>query len=37
MIPLANTDSYKLSHKGFMEEDTEVIYSNFTARSFKNI
>jgi nicotinamide phosphoribosyltransferase len=36
MIPLANTDSYKLSHKGFMEEDTEVIYSNFTARSFKH-
>lgn len=32
---LSNTDSYKLSHKGFMDEGTEVIYSNFTARSDK--
>jgi nicotinamide phosphoribosyltransferase len=33
---LANTDSYKLSHKGFMEPDTEIIYANLTARSFKH-
>lgn len=32
---LANTDSYKLSHKGFMDEGTQVIYSNFTARADK--
>lgn len=30
---LANTDSYKLSHKGFMEKGTTKIYSNLTARS----
>lgn len=35
MLPLFNTDSYKLSHKGFMNEGTEIIYSNFTARSDK--
>lgn len=29
------TDSYKLSHKGFMTEGTEEIYSNATARSDK--
>lgn len=33
---LSNTDSYKLSHKGFMEPNTEVIYSNLTARSSKH-
>lgn len=33
---LANTDSYKLSHKGFMEPKTEIIYSNLTARSHKH-
>lgn len=33
---LANTDSYKLSHKGFMEPNTEIIYSNLTARSHKH-
>lgn len=35
MNPLFLTDSYKLSHKGFMTEGTEVIYSNGTARSSK--
>lgn len=34
---LANTDSYKLSHKGFMEDKTSLIYSNFTARSSKHL
>lgn len=33
MNPLFNTDSYKLSHKGFMDEGTEFIYSNLTPRS----
>lgn len=33
---LANTDSYKLSHRGFMEPKTEIIYSNLTARSHKH-
>lgn len=33
--PLLLTDSYKLSHKGFMTEGTEVIYSNLTPRSSK--
>jgi nicotinamide phosphoribosyltransferase len=33
---LSNTDSYKISHKGFMEPKTEVIYSNLTARSHKH-
>lgn len=33
MNPLINTDSYKLSHKGFMDEGTEFIYSNLTPRS----
>ena len=32
---LLNCDAYKLSHKGFMDAGTEVIYSNFTARSDK--
>ncbi len=35
-MTLINTDSYKLSHKGFMEPGTEVIYSNLTARSAKH-
>ena len=33
---LSNTDSYKLSHRGFMEPKTEIIYSNLTARSHKH-
>lgn len=33
---LSNCDSYKLSHRGFMEPKTEVIYSNLTARSAKH-
>lgn len=33
---LANTDSYKLSHKGFMESGTQIIYSNLTPRSSKH-
>lgn len=36
MNPLVNTDSYKLSHKGFMNEGTTKIYSNLTARSSKH-
>lgn len=36
MNPMVQTDSYKLSHKGFMNEGTEVIYSNLTARSTKH-
>lgn len=32
---LLNCDAYKLSHHGFMDAGTEVIYSNFTARSDK--
>lgn len=36
-MTLAQTDSYKLSHKGFMEEGTEVISSNLTARSAKHL
>lgn len=35
MSTLINTDSYKLSHKGFMNKGTEMIYSNLTARSSK--
>lgn len=35
MTVLANTDSYKMSHKGFMNEGTTFIYSNLTARSSK--
>ncbi|QCQ61873.1 nicotinate phosphoribosyltransferase [Rheinheimera phage vB_RspM_Barba19A] len=35
MNPLFLTDSYKLSHKGFMTEGTESIYSNMTPRSSK--
>lgn len=35
MNPLFLTDSYKLSHKGFMTKGTEVIYSNMTPRSSK--
>lgn len=37
MNPLVQTDSYKLSHKGFMNEGTEVIYSNLTPRSSKHL
>lgn len=33
---LAQTDSYKLSHKGFMNPLTNAIQSNFTARSAKH-
>jgi nicotinamide phosphoribosyltransferase len=32
---LTATDSYKLSHRGFMPENTEYIYSNMTPRSTK--
>lgn len=35
MNPLFLTDSYKLSHKGFMTSGTEMIYSNMTPRSSK--
>lgn len=34
-MTITNTDAYKLSHKGFMVEGTELIYSNFTPRSTK--
>lgn len=34
-MALSQTDSYKLSHYGFMTPKTEVIYSNLTARSNK--
>jgi nicotinamide phosphoribosyltransferase len=34
---LSNCDSYKLSHKGFMDEGTTKIYSNFTPRSSKHL
>lgn len=33
--PLTCADAYKLSHKGFMDEATEVIYSNMTGRTLK--
>lgn len=36
MIPAIATDAYKISHKGFMVDNTEVIYSNWTARSDKH-
>ena len=35
MNPLFCTDSYKLSHKGFMTEGTQLIYSNLTMRNMK--
>ncbi len=35
--PLTCTDAYKLSHKGFMDEKTEYIYSNMTPRSSKHL
>ena len=35
MNPLFCTDSYKLSHKGFMTDGTEAIYSNLTMRNMK--
>lgn len=34
-MPLTSTDSYKLSHRGFMDPRTEYIYSNMTPRSGK--
>lgn len=34
-MTLKNTDSYKLSHKGFMNEGTTLIYSNLTPRSLR--
>lgn len=34
-MTITNTDAYKLSHKGFMDEGTEFIYSNMTPRSSK--
>lgn len=33
--PLTCADAYKLSHRGFMDEKTEVIYSNLTPRTLK--
>jgi nicotinamide phosphoribosyltransferase len=36
-MTLAQTDSYKLSHKGFMVDGTTKIYSNLTARSSKHL
>lgn len=33
--PINCADAYKLSHKGFMDEGTEKIYSNMTARTSK--
>jgi len=35
MNALFETDAYKLSHAGFMNEGTNMIYSNLTARSSK--
>lgn len=35
MNGMIQTDSYKLSHKGFMEDNTTLIYSNMTPRSEK--
>lgn len=35
-MSLMYTDSYKLSHKGFMNKGTSKIYSNMTARSSKH-
>jgi nicotinamide phosphoribosyltransferase len=37
MNPITLTDSYKLSHKGFMEPGTSLIYANMTARSAKHL
>jgi nicotinamide phosphoribosyltransferase len=34
-VTLCDSDAYKLSHKGFMNDKTEYIYSNMTPRSFK--
>lgn len=36
MNSCTQTDSYKLSHDGFMDSGTEFIYSNMTARTFKH-
>ena len=33
--PLTCADAYKLSHKGFMSDKTEIIYSNLTPRTSK--
>lgn len=35
-LPMVFTDSYKLSHKGFMDANITKIYSNMTARSSKH-
>ena len=35
--PLTCADAYKLSHKGFMDEGTEFIYSNLTPRTSKHL
>lgn len=35
--PLLATDSYKVSHKGFMVDGTTKIYSNLTPRSLKRL
>jgi len=35
-MTLMHTDSYKLSHKGFMNKGTSKIYSNLTARTSKH-
>jgi nicotinamide phosphoribosyltransferase len=34
---LSNCDSYKISHRGFMDTGTTQIYSNLTARSSKHL
>lgn len=34
-MTITNSDAYKVSHKGFMVEGTELIYSNLTPRSSK--
>jgi nicotinamide phosphoribosyltransferase len=36
-MPLTQTDSYKVSHHGFMDAATTRIYSNLTARSSKHL
>lgn len=37
MSTLNHTDAYKLSHKGFMGDNTEYIYSNMTPRAAKHL
>lgn len=34
-FPLTQADFYKVSHKGFMHEDTKLLYANLTPRSGK--